>query len=324
MEKGGGQTISIKQIREVPLDVAERCDNDPTLSAVRELYFYKLFGQEFYTKHPKEVLLPDSNVIYKGDEYALLQRDDVNGLIEDDDGRTQVVKVQDLKPGFKKHTPGHRDSFFDVSGDHAIYAGQWIFMPARGKYQEEYQTKFELAVVCAILEGDRLQVYRAMDGTEVYVKDEDILPLSKDNQILLNSKKEFRRFKEAAAHNLPMKCQAFELGSTHARLCAGLFDNQDLKSIKRALSGKTNPGKVRFQKTVSQTGGGESTVKGDTKPEIEVGQRQIGLPKTVVPKTMEQVEAEEERTFYDEDDSGMGVGLVTIALVAAAIALAAG
>ena len=123
---------------------------------------------------------------------------------------------------------------------------------------------------------------------------------------------------------MPMKCQAFELGSTHARLCAGLFDNQDLKSIKRALSGKTNPGKVRFQKTVSQTGGGESTVKGDTKPEIEVGQRQIGLPKTVVPKTMEQVEAEEERTFYDDDDSGMGVGLVTIALVAAAIALAAG
>ena len=85
-------------------------------------------------------------MIYKGNEYALLQRDDVNGLIEDDDGHTEVVKVKDLKPGFKKHTPGHRDSFFDVSGDNSIYAGQWIFMPARGKYQEEYQTKFELAV----------------------------------------------------------------------------------------------------------------------------------------------------------------------------------
>ncbi len=88
METGKQQTISVKQIRGVPLDVAERCDNDPTLSGVRELYFYKMLGQDYWNKHGSEPIQPDRNVIFKGDEYTLLQRDQHNGLIEDDLGKT--------------------------------------------------------------------------------------------------------------------------------------------------------------------------------------------------------------------------------------------
>ena len=142
-------------------------------------------------------IMPDKNVIYEGNEYALLQRDALNGLIEDDDGATQVVKIADLKPGFRKQTKGHQDGFFDVSGDTSIYAGQWVFVPARDSVAKEFDTKFELAVVCAILTDDRVQVYLAMDGEEKYVRDDDLLPLSKENQEILNSKNQFRKFKEA-------------------------------------------------------------------------------------------------------------------------------
>ena len=46
------QDVSIKQIREVPLEIANRLDNDETLSAVRELYFYKTFAY-LYVEAPQ-------------------------------------------------------------------------------------------------------------------------------------------------------------------------------------------------------------------------------------------------------------------------------
>ncbi len=287
---------------------------------MRELWFYKFYGNEYIKHHPKEAILPDRNVIFKGDEYSLIQRDDVHGLIEDDNGRTQVVNVTDLKRGFGKHTPGHRDGFFDVSGDNAIYAGQWIFIPARKEYEDEYVTKFELAVVCAILTDDRLQVYRAMDGSEVYVKDENVLPLSKDNQEMLNSKGPFRKFKEASANNLPMKAKAYALGGTYARLCAGLFDNQDLTSIKRALS-KKRPKTVSFQTSKTQT---QTETQGQVK-EPDVGKTRV-RPKRedVLEHPEETIERSDDiPAFYATEDSGLGVAVIAVAAVALVI-LAAG
>ncbi len=304
------QDVSIKQIREVPLEIANRLDNDETLSAVRELYFYKTFAYLYESKHPKQELVVGGNVVFKKQNYALIQRSDDHALIENDDGRTQVVKVKDLERGFTKQTVGHTDGFFDVSGDLSLYSGQWVFMPARREIEDKYDSKWELAVVCGILQGDRVEVYRALDGTDYFVADENVLPLSKGNQEILNSHAQFKRFKDAVVHKDAKKALAYAFGSTHARLCAGLWDNLDLNQIKKMIDEKAKPDQTK----------GKSNLDGPKEDEGHVGHETVGY-RPEVPKTMEQVE-EGEPDIYDADDSGIGAGLVVVAFLAAWFALA--
>lgn len=314
------QDVSITQIREVPQEVADRLDRDEVLSAVRELYFYKTYAYMYESKHPKQELVVGANVLWKKKEYALIQRDDDHALIENEKGQTEVVKVANLSRGFAKSTLGHFDDHFDVSGDLSMQAGQWIFVPARAKYKDAYEgCKYELAVICAILQEHRIHVYMAMDGISHFVDDDDVIPLDKGNQQSLNAHAEFKRFKDASVHKDEMKTVAYALGNNFARLCAGLFQNMDhLVSVKEQIDKKAEVGERRYRtKLESQTKG--KTLK-KPEPEVSVGKETVGFhPK---PKSFDEMY--EEPDIYAEEDSGFGAGLVVVAFLAAYVAMVAG
>ncbi len=174
-------------------------------------------------------------------------------------------------------------------------------------------------MICAILEGDRIHVYMAMDGISHFVDDDDVIPLDKGNQQSLNAHAEFKRFKDASVHKDEKKTVAYALGNNFARLCAGLFQNMDhLVSVKEQIDKKAEVGERRYRtKLESQTKG--QTIK-KPEQEVSVGKETVGFhPK---PKSFDEMY--DEPDIYAEEDSGFGAGLVVVAFLAAYVAMVAG
>ena len=111
-----------------------------------------------------------------------------------------------------------------------------------------------------------------------------------------------------------MKARSYELGGEWAYLCAGIFANQDLKSIRKALQEKTKPPHQEQQKTKTKI----SKVKVKTIKETDVGQAQIGLAEKQAEPFIRSYVTEEA-----DGDSGLGAGVILLA-AAAVILLAAG
>ena len=136
MDTGRVMDAQITQVYDVGTEIAERCDNDPVLSVVRELFFYKLYGDEWEIKHPKE-LRAGTQVLYKGFPYTLIQTDSgtSKAMIEDNAGNIQVVPHGDVTRGMGKTTQGKKDSLFETQGAN-IHTGQWVWVCSDGNRRQ--------------------------------------------------------------------------------------------------------------------------------------------------------------------------------------------
>ncbi len=56
MDMGRVEPMQINRIAETGNEIAQRCDNDPVLSVVRELFLYKREGEDFQKAHPSEAI----------------------------------------------------------------------------------------------------------------------------------------------------------------------------------------------------------------------------------------------------------------------------
>ena len=130
--------MQINRIAETGNEIAQRCDSDPVLSVVRELFFYKREGEDFQKAHPNEAIYPGRNVIHDGHHYTLIFRNEKKALIQDTDtGATHVVNESEISRGWGKSTPGEGDGFFDTHGVN-LHSGQWIMVPARESVVNQY------------------------------------------------------------------------------------------------------------------------------------------------------------------------------------------
>ena len=101
MDTGKAEEVTISQVFEVGTEIAERSDNDPVLSVVRELFFYKLYGDEWEKEHPQRERA-GTQVLYKKLPYTLIHTNSqtAKAMIEDAAGNIQVVpyEVREKRP----------------------------------------------------------------------------------------------------------------------------------------------------------------------------------------------------------------------------------
>ena len=239
MDTGKAEHVCIQRIRDAPANLQEKADSDENLSVLRELYFYKMQGDEFQKAHPKDAIFPGRQVEYNGTDYTLIQRNDASALLEDEHGNTQVVDVDKLRRGVGKSTPGHTDDFFNKSGSGAFYAGQWCMVPARSWVRERWSTDMELAVVYQVDKNKELEVALCLDGEMVYHHEDNCQVFPPDMQQHYSAKQPFKLFKQAAVKGYQADTKRYELGSVYAQICVldyshtltylGSDDKEDMK-----------------------------------------------------------------------------------------------
>ena len=218
MDTGKAEEVTISQVFEVGTEIAERSDNDPVLSVVRELFFYKLYGDEWEKEHPQRERA-GTQVLYKKLPYTLIHTNSqtAKAMIEDAAGNIQVVPYGDITRGKGKTTQGKKDSGFDTQGSN-IYSGQWVWVPARSEIRAKYPTLIELGVVGNVMSNNHVEVYCAMDGFYGLYRESDVQIADKALQSAFNVKQSFKQFREGAVEGKQAKTQRLELGSQFAAM----------------------------------------------------------------------------------------------------------
>ena len=219
LDTGKQEHVAIQQIRDAPDALQKKADEDENLSVLRELYFYKVEGQEFEKAHPKEAIYPGRQVVCDGKDYIVIFRNEEKALIEDPKGNTLVVDVAKLTRGRGKSTKGQTDDFFNKSGGGAYYAGQWCMVPARPWVTERWPTDSELAVIYQVDKNEELEIAYCLDGAMDYIREKKVQVFPPTMQQLYSARQPFKLFKMAAVEGYEHNTQRFELGSKFASIC---------------------------------------------------------------------------------------------------------
>ena len=317
MDIGRKQDVDVRAVRAAGNGVSSTADGDETLSVIRELFFYKQKGYNYEKEHPKEAIFPGRDVVFKGDDYVLIQTNGTNALIEDHKGGTKIVEHDALGRGIGKSTPGQGDGLFNKSNGKALYAGQWVMVPSREVVQEQYSVDRELAVIYEIGKG-QIPVFHCIDGKGGYVAEKNILVFPPNMQMLYSSKQPFKLFKLAALEGDQEKTSRFELGSKFAQICLN-----DYKLTVEFL-GEDEP----TEKVVGSVE--EPQIKvGDTEPKTQVDiidelRNKIHLTRAKIEDVFD-VAWEDVEEFAETDNLWLGIlavaALVTIGFAGAATAV---
>ena len=320
IDAGITQNVDVRQVRRAGSDVAQKVEQDEQLSVVRELFFYKSKAVEFASSHPKDAILPGRNVVFKGEDYMLIETNGVKALLEDIKGRTKVVAYDDLSRGVGKSTPGHGDDFFDKSNGNAIYAGQWVMAPARPEVQDQYGVDKELAVIFQIEKDGKVDAFYCMDGKGYRLLESQVEPFPPNFQSLYSSKQPFKLFKLAATEGDMEKTTRFELGSKYVEICLNEYEHT-LKYLGSAEPPEEGPEK----KTVSIETDLKVKVGNTTKDKVDAREELIaktGLSSTKIGQIVDEA-WDDPQEYYggSEGDTVGGDGILLGAIAVGALLL---
>ena len=308
LDLGRPQNIEISQMLECDPSVAQRLDQDERLSTLRELFFYKYDGSaNTKGKILTKPYYAGRHVRYKGQTYILLYEKGGKCLLEDGNGKTIVVNVDDIGRDFGESTPGEYDDGFQPAGKNNLYIGQWVFCPARDDIMARYDSEIELGVLNKIAPDNQCVVYYAFDGKLVYVDDEVIKPLNKHFQELYNAKKLFTLFRWSAIKGTK-STERFALGQDFAHICVGRDYTDALTTETPYISKEKYENIVFGEKDPGPDTG--NTRKEALKAKNEL--REKGL------KSFDKIENVE---YAETDDGVTGTVIVGLALAAMAYAL---
>ena len=312
MDAGVTQNVDVKAVRDAGPKISGMADGDESLSVIRELYFYKEAGAGYIDDHPKDDIYPGRSVVYKGDDYTLIQTNKDRSLIEDTAGKTLVVDKTTLKPGVGNSTAG-KGGDFEKSNRHALYAGQWVMVPARNDVSSEFAVERELAVIFQIHKEGRIPVFFALDGSTEYVHELDIDVYDEDMQMLFSAKKPFKLFKMAAVEGDEQKAIRYELGSQFSRICLN-DDAKTMEYLGRFDPSGDSPKKTRKQRE-NQLGklGNEDKHRIDAQVETDKKHGKTGVFEHGGEfEEEEEVEYRESRGGGDGDDGAALLGIIAV------------
>ena len=308
MDTGRVEPMQINRIAETGDEIARRCDSDPVLSVVRELFFYKREGEDFQKAHPNEAIYPGRNVIHDGHHYTLIFRNEKKALIQDTDtGATHVVNESEISRGWGKSTPGEGDGFFDTHGVN-LHSGQWIMVPARESVVNQYHADEELAVVANIMPKGKIQVFRAMDGRVETIDESGVRVLEFPTQSLFNNQTGFKSFRQAVVDGNASKAKQLQLGSRDMNAVLG-----HAMKRKQPDTEKRPQGEGVAKETVKV--GSTVKVTKDVVEELQnTGSHGTSLRARDIPR-----ETAETSTFPLDDRTGLAMAMVAVGAVILAL-----
>ena len=211
---------------------------------------------------------PGTEVIYKKLLYHIVKAEGSEALIEDAHGQRLVVSMDTLERGRVKHTNAWNyrkgeifENGFDADGSARVFTGQWVWIVARDSLLEGGVTDYELACVWNI-QRDGCYVFNAIDGDLVIV--DDVWPLSDTLSDILNVKKNFVEFRNAAVEG--ENTSMFLLGRDELLVCIGNTHDAQVDFPKPETPGQT----IIHRKPVEGDTVGDEETKwlGDTPGEV--------------------------------------------------------
>jgi hypothetical protein len=201
---GKEERLHEDKIRPCPESFANKLDNDPDFSQVREVLFLKENDPTLSSYIPKS---PGEIVIYSGSPYSIIAQSGDEWFISASDGTTIRCQEKDLMPGKTLTSQRWNSDKLHLSHDDDVFfSGEWVWIPA-GDFIRQLTTsrKRRLKAVpdalsrmqpdnkilglVKTIHGKELEVVRAYDGEVLNQMWEDVNPASTSVQGLLNKDK---------------------------------------------------------------------------------------------------------------------------------------
>ena len=238
------------------------------LSSIRALKVFK-------TKPPAKMVNlygvptdPGTEVVYEDERYWIVETEGDRSVLEDIHGQQKEVSIDVLERGRVTHTNAWNyrkgeifETGFQADGAAKVYTGQWVWIVARDRLLSAGVTDYELACVWN-LQRDGAYVFNAIDGDLVIV--DDVWPLSDTLTDILNSKKNFVKFRNAAVEG--ENTSMFLLGRDNLLMCIGDTLDAQVDFPKLDTPGET----LVHRKPVEKETVGDEEAKwaGDTPGEV--------------------------------------------------------
>ena len=214
-ENGKEQEFHEDKIRQAPIDLAEKFDQNPEFSLIREIKFLKDHDPTLKSYVPSN---PGDPVFYKGERYLVVQSKGNEFVIEAADGSRKHVHSDNLEAGKTlvsgswNHELLNEGTFTSLSPD-ALFSGEWVWIDAGQTFLdkikstdrrrlkdtpvevERLRADSQVLALVESLEGEKVLLVRAYDGKEVLESIKKVRPAKQVIQHLLDAKRESAKFK---------------------------------------------------------------------------------------------------------------------------------
>ena len=201
------------KIRPCPQSYAERLDDDPDFSKLREIVFMKDHDPTLNSYIPTE---PGQVVHYKKEPYVILDQSEDEYYIVNKAGKTVRCKAGDLDPGRTENnaTWNHRTTHLGgYPKNNIVYSGQWVWIKAndfvdsiiqtrKRRLQEvpellnEFNPDSQILAMVKSVEGSKIHLVRGYDGSELDEDIRDVHTVSSEVASILNRKFSKWKFNE--------------------------------------------------------------------------------------------------------------------------------
>jgi len=253
---GREEKIHEDKIRPCPTAFADKLDNDPDFSQVREVLFLKEHDptlQSYIPTNPGEI------VFYEGSPYSIITQSGDEWFIKASDGTTVRCTEQDIMPGKTLTSQRWDNDKVSLGGyeQDGYFSGEWVWIAAKDFVDELIGSrKRRLAVIpdsLAIMQSDnrilalvksiqgrKIEVVRAYDGQVLTEDWAELNPASDAVQGLLNRDKSCGNWRlrvlEGANPTLATP------GETRPMLALGLGEmtNESLTKLAESLNMKSS------------------------------------------------------------------------------------
>ena len=298
------QEVHLDDVAPCGIDKIKKLESNSIMAGIRDLKSFRASPED--TMEGGVPTDPGTEVIYGGELYHIVRCEGGKALIEDEHGQRKVCSLDKLKKGRVTHTNSwnYRQGAefmggFSADGAARIYAGQWVWVPARYSLVERAVTTHELACVWKIQE-DGVYCFLGIDGAVATV--DEVWPLHDDLADVLNKKRTFLQFKEASVTGGDTVTRA--LGPTDLLVCLGRTEDSAANFPTELTPGEKV---VPVQSRESQMVG-----DGGQKDQEDAGQ-EIAAKAGIAPGEVERAQE------YEEDDRMIGTPSSGNSLVAYAV-----
>ena len=282
---------------------ADRMSANQIMSKIRDLWLTDMPKPKMESAIATD---PGEEVIYNGQLYHIVSSESGIAMIEDVHGQRLTASLDKLKPGRRKHTNSWNYqkgkpfmSGFNADGAANVFAGQWVWVPARKELRvPPASTTHELAVVWK-LEGGGAKVVLAIDGKVESVP--TVWPVSPElADGTLNTNKDFVRFKREVLEGGDTQTMAVGGHDHNILVCIGRTSDDQLKFPTPLTPGE----EVTPAPVVEKATAGDGNQKDIVDARFEV-QAKLGVPVQDVAEG-EEVEYERPATGPQGGDSLYG------------------
>ena len=248
---GKEEKIHEDKLRPCPRPFAEKLDNDPDFSQVREVLFVKEHDPTLQSYVPTE---PGQQVFYKGKPFFILEQAGEEYEIIGANGETVQCKVTDLVAG--KTETSQKWNHDEIALGHyrqdGLFSGEWVWVTANDLVDKLMQpSRRKLGAVDGVpdalrniqadnmvlamvetIEGSTVHLSRAYDGQKIDKRFGDVFPASDRVQGLLDRDKACGNWKLRVLEG--GSSTEITPGSTHPLLTLGLGEasQEELSALR--------------------------------------------------------------------------------------------